>query len=139
MKFETNVYRGCLLQFSTNVDANSEESDLLDDLVQRLTAQLAASVNEAGGQLLPTGFAFPSGADLAKPVTLELSQKDINALSVCCQRITWPRSRMNVTQRAELRAMRDDLAAWVEEAEAESMLEKLTPEQRERLAKKAAK
>ena len=139
MQFETNVYRGCLLQLSTNIDATSEEADLLDNLVRRLGQQLVSSVAEAGGQLLPTGFAFPPGAELTKPVTLELDERDVNALAACCARITWPRSRMSVEQRAELKSMRDDLAAWQDEIEAEAMLQKLTPEQRERLAQKAAK
>ena len=141
MNIETTALKAALLRFSTNVDATGAEYDRLSVLADRLGDQMRETVEANGGKLLDAG-GFGMGQDKAAseaPVTLELDAADVHNLIACCERITWPFSRFTGDMKTAVQELRkQDLPAWVAQAEIEATLERMTPEQRRALAERAA-
>ena len=138
MEIQTTVLKAALLRFSTNIDATGVEYDKLSLLADKLAEQIRGVVEAHGGQMMPDG-GFAMGTASAEPVTLDLDAKDVNNLAACCERITWPFSRFTSDMKTAVQALRKvDLPAWMDQAEIEMTLERMTPAQRQALAERAA-
>ena len=138
MEIQTTALKAALLRFSTNVDATGAEYDRLSALADRLADQMRGVVEANGGMVGPDG-SFAMGTASAEPVTLELDAADVHNLTACCERITWPFSRFTGDMKVAVQELRkQDLPAWAAQAEIEATLEKMTPEQRKKLAERAA-
>ena len=138
MQIQTTVSKAALLRLSTNIDATGAEFDRLSALADKLAAQMQPVLASGGGQVLPDG-AFALGTlALETPIRLELEAADVNNLTVCCERVTWPFSRMSAPLKTAVQELRHtDLKAWADQAEDEALLARMAPERLKALAEKA--
>ena len=140
MQIQTTIAKAALLRFSINIDATGAEYDRLSALADKIGEQMHPVLEAGGGQVLPDGgFALGTLA-LDTPISLELEAADVHNLMACCERVTWPFSRMNAPLKAAVTELRHtDLKAWADQAEDEALLARMAPERVRALAERVGK
>lgn len=135
MQIETTVNKAALLRYSTNIQATAAEYVRLIALADKLADQIKAALGASKAHVLPDGgFAAMENG----PITLDLTAQDVNNLAVCMERFSWPFDRFTAEMRREVTELfSTDIPSWVAQANVEAEMERMTPAQKQVIARKA--
>lgn len=137
MIIETTVLKAGLLRLMTWCRGPDNLQDQWEDIRHKIEAQAHVDWETAGMTMQEMGgVRVPVGADMDRPVKLNLESADFRGLQLALDAVIWP--GMPDAWGSRRREIKDDLGRWFEEAQAKEQFERLPKKMRARLRKTLA-